>query len=87
MTYNVSKVGQKGQVVIPKEIREKAGIRAGSEVVVELRGDDEVVIKRSSPPTKSYVDYYIASYSKKLKRPVDIKKIIEEEDIERTGVR
>ena len=87
MTYNVSKVGQKGQVVIPKEIREKAGIRAGSEVVVELRGDDEVVIKRSSPPTKSYVDYYIASYSRKLKRPVDIKKIIEEEDIERTGVR
>ncbi len=74
-------------MVIPKEIREKAGIRAGSEVVVELRGDDEVVIKRSSPPTKSYVDYYIASYSKKLKRPVDIKKIIEEEDIERTGVR
>jgi AbrB family looped-hinge helix DNA binding protein len=86
MTYNRSKVGQKGQVVIPKVIRDKAGIRAGSEVLVEMRGNDEVVIKRSSPPTKSYVDYYIASYSKKLKRAMNIKKVIEEEAIERTRI-
>ena len=86
MTYNRGKVGQKGQVVIPKEIRDKAGIRAGSEVLVEMRGNGDVVIKRSSPPTNSYVDYYIASYSKKLKRGVNIKKIIEEEAIERTRI-
>ncbi len=86
MTYNRSKVGQKGQVVIPKDIRDKAGIRAGSEVVVEMRGNNEVVIKRSSPATKSYVDYYIASYSKKLKRPLNIKRMIEEESVERTRV-
>ena len=87
MTYNRSKVGQKGQVVIPKEIREKTGIRAGSEVVVEMNGENEVIIKRPSAPTKSYVDYFIVSYSKKLRRPINIKKIIEEEDIERSGVR
>jgi AbrB family looped-hinge helix DNA binding protein len=86
MTYNRSKVGQKGQVVIPKEIRDKAGIRAGSEVVVEMKGDD-VLIKRSFPPSKSYVDYFITSYSKKLKRKIDIKKILEEENVERTRIR
>lgn len=87
MSYNRSKVGQKGQVVIPKEIRDKAGIHAGSEVLVGMRGNDEVVIKRSSPPMKSYVDYYIASYSKKMKRKVNIKAIIEEEDLERNDIR
>ena len=83
MTYNRRRVGQKGQIVIPKEIREKTGIRAGSEVSVEVRDDNEVIIKKSSPPTKSYVDYYIASYSKKLKRAMNIKKIIEDEVVER----
>lgn len=79
MTYSRSKVGQKGQVVIPKEIRDRTGLRVGSEVFFEARGDDEVVIKRSSPPTKSYVEYYIESHSKKLKRPINVKKLIEEE--------
>jgi AbrB family looped-hinge helix DNA binding protein len=86
MTYNRSKVGQKGQVVIPKEIRDKAGIRAGSEVVVEMSGDN-VLIRRTSPPTKSYVDYYMSSYSKKIRREINIKKIIEAEDIERARIR
>jgi AbrB family looped-hinge helix DNA binding protein len=86
MTYSRSKVGQKGQVVIPKEIRDRAGIRAGSEVVIEMKGD-EVLIKRPSPPAKNYVDYYIASYSKKLKRKIDVKKILEEEDLERARIR
>lgn len=74
-------------MVIPKEIRDRAGIRVGSEVVVEMRDNNEVVIKRTSPPTESYVDYYMNSYSKKLKRPLNIKKIMEEESIERTRVR
>jgi AbrB family looped-hinge helix DNA binding protein len=80
-------VGPKGQVVIPKDMRDKAGFRAGAEVVIEMGNDDTVVIKRPSPPDKSYVDYYIASYTKKLKRKVNIKRIIEEEDVERTRIR
>jgi AbrB family looped-hinge helix DNA binding protein len=86
MTYNRSKVGPKGQVVIPKEIRDKAGIRPGSQVLVEMSGDD-VLIKRSPMPTESYVDYYVTTYSKKLKRKIDVKKIIEEEEIERARLR
>ena len=36
-------VGTKGQVVIPKEIRDALGIRPGQEVEFERRGDDVVL--------------------------------------------
>jgi len=78
-------IGPKGQVVIPKEIRDKIELREGVEVVVELRGD-EVVIRRATPPTKSYVDYFIRTYSEKLRHEIDIKKLLEEEMVERTGL-
>jgi AbrB family looped-hinge helix DNA binding protein len=42
MTY---KVGPKGQVVLPKRIRERLGIKPGDSVAVEQR-DDEVRIRR-----------------------------------------
>lgn len=74
------RVGEKGQVVIPKEVRDKAGIKEGTQVTVELR-DGEVVVKKTSPPTDSYVDYFASTYTKKLKRRVDVKKIIEEEHL------
>jgi AbrB family looped-hinge helix DNA binding protein len=40
------KVGPKGQVVIPKSIRDRIGIRPGDEVVFES-GDEEVRIRRA----------------------------------------
>jgi AbrB family looped-hinge helix DNA binding protein len=42
MTY---KVGPKGQVVIPKSIRDELGIEPGDEVTVEQEGD-EIRIRR-----------------------------------------
>ncbi len=77
------KVGQKGQVVIPKHVRQMAGIREGAEVTVQLK-DGEVVIKRAGPPTESYVDYFITTFSKKLEHEVNVKSVIEGEEIERT---
>lgn len=75
-------IGPKGQVVIPKEFRDKLGLKEGSEVIVELRGD-EVVIRPARPPVKSYADYYCATYSRKLREEVDLKRILEEERVDR----
>ncbi len=73
-----TKVGPKGQVVIPKDIRDKIGIKEYSEVIVDIL-DDSVIIKKLKPESVSYVDYYCTTYSRKLKTKVDIKKITEEQ--------
>ncbi|HLC77042.1 MAG TPA: AbrB/MazE/SpoVT family DNA-binding domain-containing protein [archaeon] len=71
-------IGEKGQVVLPKDIRDYAGIRPGSEVIFEIRGR-EIIIK----PQKSEKDFLEDFLNlPKLKRPLkikDIKKTIEEE--------
>ena len=41
----VAKVGKKGEIVIRKSIREKAGIKPGEYVLLTLR-DREIVIKK-----------------------------------------
>lgn len=76
------RVGEKGQVVIPKEIREQTGIKEGAEVVVEAK-DGTVTIRRASPPTENYVDYFTTTYSKKLDNKVNIRELLEEERVER----
>ncbi len=43
------RVGPKGQIVIPKAIREHASIQPGDEVEVALRDDEIVVTARRSP--------------------------------------
>lgn len=45
-----SRIGAKGQVVIPKELRDRAGLHPGSEVEFELRGDAVVIVGRRAPP-------------------------------------
>jgi AbrB family looped-hinge helix DNA binding protein len=71
-------VGPKGQVVIPKDIRDKIGIKEYSEVIVDTI-DDSVIIKKLKPESVSYVDFYCTTYSKKINKKVDIKKLLEEQ--------
>ena len=71
-------VGPKGQVVIPKDIRDKIGIKEYSEVIVDIM-DDSVIIRKLKPESVTYVDYYCTTYSRKLTKRVDIKKITEEQ--------
>lgn len=77
-----SKLGPKGQAVIPKEIRDMMGIRPGSEVLFEVRGD-EIVIKPLQD--RSSVDELTRLIPRELKLEdeVDLKKIILSEALER----
>jgi AbrB family looped-hinge helix DNA binding protein len=45
------RVGSKGQVVIPKQLRDRAGLHPGAEVEFTLE-DDRVVLARRSPPLR-----------------------------------
>jgi len=81
---STKRIGPKGQVLIPNSIREALGLRPGVDVLIDIRGD-EVVITRPKVEG-SYTDYYVTTSSKKLSEPVDVKKIILEEALERFGV-
>ncbi len=50
MTY---RVGPKGQVVLPKALRDELGIRPGDEVDVSRRGE-ELVVRRSSTVSRLF---------------------------------
>lgn len=41
-----TKVTSKFQVTIPKEVREKVGVRPGEIVSVESAGEDKIVVRR-----------------------------------------
>jgi AbrB family looped-hinge helix DNA binding protein len=77
-------VGPKGQVVIPKRIRDALGLRPGVDVTIEVRGE-EIVISRPKIEG-SYTEYYVSTLSPKLKEPIDGKKIITEEVAQRHGL-
>ena len=69
-----STVGSKGQVVIPKEVRDLLNIGPGSEVVFEVK-DGLVEIKLAK---RIGVEEFSSSVpkAKKLKSRVDVKKVI-----------
>jgi AbrB family looped-hinge helix DNA binding protein len=70
-------VGPKGQILIPKPMREAIGIKPGVEVVVELK-DDEIVI--SKPKVEgNYTEYYTSTSAPKLEKTVKIKELILQE--------
>ena len=70
-------LGPKGQVVIPKRMRDTIGIKPGAEITLEIR-EDEIVISKSKIEGK-YTEYYSSTRGSKLKKIVNIKEIIPEE--------
>ncbi len=80
----IRNVGPKGQVVIPKRMRESLGLKPGVEVVLELR-DQEIIIKKPQV-SGSYADYFITTSAPKLKKKIDIKKLLDQEVEERNAL-
>jgi AbrB family looped-hinge helix DNA binding protein len=64
-------LGEKGQIVVPKDIREYLGLKPGSEIIFEIR-EGMIVIRPKKNP-KEFVEEF-TNVPKKLKK-VDIKKI------------
>jgi AbrB family looped-hinge helix DNA binding protein len=54
-----TRMSSKGQVVIPEAVRDRLGLRAGSEFVV-LGDGDVVILKAIKPPELSEFDELIA---------------------------
>lgn len=54
-----TKMSSKGQVVIPEEIRERLGLKPGSQFVV-LGDKDTVILKSIAPPSMEEFDELIA---------------------------
>ena len=78
-------IGQKGQVVIPKQLRDAMGLKPGVEVILEIRGDEIII---SKPKIEgSYTEYYTTTHAPKLKHVVNIKEIINEEVTQRHAIR
>ena len=45
------RIGAKGQVVIPKDVRDQAHLHPGDEVDFELRGGEVILVARRRPVT------------------------------------
>ena len=71
-------VGPKGQVVIPMDVRNKVGIKPGSDVVFEVE-DNRIIIKKKLSAKEIVEDF--ADVPKKVKglNAQKIKTILEEE--------
>lgn len=70
------KVGPKGQIVIPKDIRDYFKINAGSEIVFEVR-QNEIII-RPAKKDKEFLEEFLNT-PQKLKDPVDFKQILDKQ--------
>ncbi len=81
-------VGERGQVVLPKDIREQFGLRAGSEITFDAR-DDEIVVKPAKTP-EEIVEEFCSISSKRIRikdGPKWIKRVLDEQYEEEYGIR
>ncbi|MCK4773972.1 MAG: AbrB/MazE/SpoVT family DNA-binding domain-containing protein [Candidatus Krumholzibacteria bacterium] len=62
-----TKMSSKGQVVIPEEIRDKLGLKAGIQFVV-IGERDVVILKALSPPSMSDFDGLVAAARKQARK-------------------
>lgn len=79
------KIGPKGQIVIPKIIRDYLGIKPGDTVVMEVREGEIVIIPGKSP--REFVEGFCSVVKEKLTEKIDLERFIESEVEERLALR
>ena len=72
---DVIKVSSKGQIVIPKAVREKLGVKAGEKLLVVSR-DKEIVLRKAKEMSIDEIAAKIEPYAKKA--CIDTDKLVEE---------
>ena len=77
-------IGPKGQVVIPKQMRDALGLKPGVEITLEMRGQAIVIKKRQF--RGGYTEHFITTSSPKLKKRINIKKLLNQEIEERNAL-
>ena len=75
----IKEIGKKGQVVIPKDIRESLGLREKDKIVFEI-SNNEVKIKSKENPEEFIKKFFSLSKIKRKKSltPEEIDKIMDE---------
>lgn len=71
------KLGPKGQVVIPKDIRERLGLSEGAMLTFEVVGATILVKPEASP--EEFVERFLSVKGNKLRKRVDWKSVLDEE--------
>jgi len=71
------RLGPKGQIVIPKEIRDSLGLKEGTSMVFSVEGD--AVRMRQEPTPDDMLRRFLTVKGKKLRRKVDWKAVLDEE--------
>jgi len=66
-TVATTKMSSKGQVVIPEEVRNRLGLKTGSQFVV-VGERDVVILKNVSPPSLADFDSLIARARKQARQ-------------------
>ena len=72
---DITKVSSKGQVVIPKIIRERLGILPGEKVIVMTR-DEEIILKKARKLSLEELSEKIGNITKREK--IDVNKLMDE---------
>jgi len=70
---NVGKMSKKGQIVIPKEIREKFGIKPGDAVIFKIQGNKVIIEKIQEKMSEILIN------SKPIEKSLDFQKKLRDE--------
>ena len=79
------RIGPKGQIVIPKIVRDFVGIKPGDTVLIEVREGEIVIIPGTDP--REFVEDFCSVVKDKLAEEIDLDRLVEREVEERFALR
>jgi len=71
-------IGEKGQIVIPKDIREYLGLDAGVNITFEVE-DEKIILKKEEDASKIVEDFFNTPKIKKRISVKELKRIYEKQ--------